>query len=530
MDNILTSIKKRDLVHSTTAGLDIKKTTVAYIGFDATASSLHVGSLVPLMLAKNLIKHDCKVIVVLGGGTTKVGDPSGKKKERKILPDDVINKNIASLSPIFQQVLGGKVEILNNNDWLGKMDLLGWLQEVGAKVPSSILLNLESIKSRRETDSLSFLEMSYPLLQAYDFYHLNKHHNCTLQIGGSDQWGNITMGIDLVRRMNGNQVHGLTCPLLTNSQGEKMGKTEKGAVWLDSNLTKPHDFWRYWRLVRDEDVIRFLKMLTNMDLRELEYLDSNAKGAELNESKEKLATNITTMIHGEEATAAAKAAFYTISDEEKKRIIRDIKEWDDVCETAHDEVKRKANKKANHEAVKKADESGTSGAAWDEARNKAYQEYWLAAWDEALSEVSEEYWDEAPPKPTKSKETDTDSDDETEPLEPLPGPLNSAFNEPRKRLEEMMEKKGGILLNGIKPRWGECRHPWDIIKELGWRSSGNQARQAVEEGLARIDGEVVKDPWKEIPVYLPSYKLVELGKKRTALVIKLEAKNESLDA
>lgn len=320
MSSILETLRERELIRDATKGTRVKKGDIAYIGFDATAPSLHIGSLLPIMLAKHLQEHGVKILVVLGGATTKVGDPSGKKKERKILPDDTIKKNISSLRIQLKNIFEDDVELYDNADWLGEKLLLDFLQNIARRVSHGRLLSLEAIKSRGK--DLSVLEMLYPILQAYDFHHLYEERGCTIQIGGSDQWGNITMGIDLIRRISGKEdAYGITCPLLVDGAGNKMGKTEKGAIWLDPNLTTPADFWHHWRNVRDEDVFRFSRQLDS----EFSPESNPIEGTNYSERKISLATNVTAMVHGIDVAEKAQENANIMSKKGKKRILELIR-------------------------------------------------------------------------------------------------------------------------------------------------------------------------------------------------------------
>ena len=291
---------------------------VAYLGFDLTAKSLHAGSLVQLMILRLLQKHGHKPIILLGGGTTKIGDPSGKDKERDILDESVIDQNKASLRKIFEKfVKFGDEEsdaiMIDNDEWLNKINYLEFLREYGAHFSINKMLTFESVKLRLDRQQpLSFLEFNYMILQAYDFVVLNSRYNCILQVGGSDQWGNIINGIELNRRIGQGQVYGLTSPLLTTSSGKKMGKSESGAIWLNEDMLSPYDYWQFWRNTDDQDVSKFLRMFTDLPKSEYERL-GKLKGRNINEAKVVLANEATALCHGRknarEAQETARQTF-----------------------------------------------------------------------------------------------------------------------------------------------------------------------------------------------------------------------------
>ena len=288
----------------------------AYIGFDCTAQSLHVGSLLQIMCLRLLQKYGHRPIILLGGGTTMIGDPSGKEQTRKILSEKEINKNILSIKRIFSNFLDNKNSktrpiFVNNLKWLGKLNYIKFLREIGKHFTINKMLSFDSVKSRLEREqSLSYMEFNYMILQAYDFLELNKKYNCVLQIGGSDQWGNIVNGVELVKRHLSNQIYGLTTPLITLASGTKMGKTEKGAIWLDKKLLSSYDYWQFWRNTDDRDVVKFLKMFTDKDLVEINEI----KNKNINDLKIILANETTSMLHGKKAAAkAAKTAKKTFS-------------------------------------------------------------------------------------------------------------------------------------------------------------------------------------------------------------------------
>ena len=282
----------------------------AYIGFDATADSLHVGSLVPIMLLRKLQQSGHKPIVLMGGGTTKVGDPSGKDETRKLLDDAGIAKNITGIKGIFESFLtfgDGPTDaiMVNNDDWLKGINYIDFLRNYGKHFSINRMLGFESIKIRLEREqNLSFLEFNYMILQAYDFLELSRRNGCDLQMGGSDQWGNIINGIELTRRCDDKQLFGLTVPLLTTSSGAKMGKTAKGAVWLNNERLPAYDYWQYWRNTEDADVGRFLRLFTDMPLAEIERLEK-LEGSHINDAKKILAFEATKLCRGKDAANAA---------------------------------------------------------------------------------------------------------------------------------------------------------------------------------------------------------------------------------
>jgi len=292
----------------------------AYIGFDCTAASLHVGSLLPIMMLYWLQQTGHRPIALMGGGTTRVGDPSGKDESRRILTDEMINDNLKGIRAIFSKFLkfesdGGNAVMANNADWLNKLNYIDFLRDVGRHFSVNRMLSFDSVKLRLDRQQeLSFLEFNYMVLQAYDFAELNKRYNCILQMGGSDQWGNIVNGIDLGRRMQNAQLFALTAPLITTSSGAKMGKTAAGAVWLNADMVSPYDYWQYWRNTEDGDVARFLKLFTTLKLDEIARL-SALKDNEINEAKKILATEATALVHGRAAAdQAAETARKTFEE------------------------------------------------------------------------------------------------------------------------------------------------------------------------------------------------------------------------
>ena len=286
-----------------------------YIGFDCTAESLHVGSLLQIMCLRLLQKNGHRPIVLLGGGTTRIGDPSGKDKTRKILTEDEIEKNITNIQNTLKQFLDNdnpdtKPIFLNNYTWLKNLNYISFLRDIGKHFTINKMLTFDSVKIRLEREqSLSYMEFNYMILQAYDFLELNKNENCVLQIGGSDQWGNIVNGVDLIKRYSNKQSFGLTTPLITLATGAKMGKTENGAIWLDQKFLTAYDYWQFWRNTDDRDVLKFLKFFTDIETIEID----NFKDKNINELKVLLANEATTMLHGEKAAKdseeAAKEAF-----------------------------------------------------------------------------------------------------------------------------------------------------------------------------------------------------------------------------
>tara|TARA_B100002051_G_scaffold276387_1_gene324277 strand:- start:528 stop:1769 length:1242 start_codon:yes stop_codon:yes gene_type:complete len=282
-----------------------EKPRKAYIGFDSTAPSLHVGSLMQIMILRLLQKHGHQPIVLLGGGTTLIGDPSGKDSTRKILKHKDINKNIASIKKIFEKLLASKNKktkpiFVDNYSWLGKLKYIDFLRDVGKHFTINKMLTFDSVKLRLDREqSLSYMEFNYMILQAYDFYQLFKKYGCILQMGGSDQWGNIVNGVELIRRILQKEAFGLTTPLITLSSGAKMGKTEKGAVWLDKKMFSPYDYWQFWRNTADEDVKKFLKYFTEIKIEDLSSKIDNEK--DINKLKILLANEATTILHGSKA-------------------------------------------------------------------------------------------------------------------------------------------------------------------------------------------------------------------------------------
>ena len=285
-----------------------KEKIKGYIGFDCTAKSLHVGSLLQIMCLRQLQKYGHRPIVLLGGGTTRIGDPSGKDKTRKILDENEIEKNIKSIEIVLRKFLSSDDEktspiFVNNYTWLKDLNYISFLRDIGKHFTINKMLSFDSVKIRLEREqSLSYMEFNYMILQAYDFLELNKKENCLLQIGGSDQWGNIVNGVDLIKRYSSKEVFGLTTPLITLASGAKMGKTESGAIWLDKGLLSPFDYWQFWRNTDDRDVIKFLKMFTDISLEKINEI----KDQNINELKTLLANETTKMLHGEEESKKAE--------------------------------------------------------------------------------------------------------------------------------------------------------------------------------------------------------------------------------
>ena len=308
MNKFLKEFKDRGYFYQCTNETELselldKKSINAYIGFDSTAPSLHVGSLMQIMCLKLLQSHGHRPIVLLGGGTTRIGDPSGKEETRKILSEKQIEQNIKNIQNVFKIFLKTnnpklKPIFVNNYKWLGKLNYIKFLREIGRHFTINKMLSFDSVKLRLEREqSLSYMEFNYMILQAYDFLELNKVKNCIMQIGGSDQWGNIVNGVELIKRQSGNTAYGLTTPLITLASGAKMGKTEQGAVWLDKKMLSPYDYWQFWRNTDDRDVIKFLKMFTDLSLEKIE----NIKTKDINYLKILLANETTSMLHGGEA-------------------------------------------------------------------------------------------------------------------------------------------------------------------------------------------------------------------------------------
>ena len=322
MNKFLTEFKERGFFYQCTGEEDLsklldKEKINAYIGFDCTAESLHVGSLLQIMCLRLLQKHGHRPIVLLGGGTTRIGDPSGKDKTRTILSEDEIEKNIKNIEKILKNFLDDKdlktkPIFVNNYSWLKNLNYISFLRDIGKHFTINKMLSFDSVKIRLEREqSLSYMEFNYMILQAYDFLELNKTENCMLQIGGSDQWGNIINGVDLIKRHSNNHVYGLTTPLITLASGTKMGKTESGAVWLDKKFLSPYDYWQFWRNIDDRDVLKFIKIFTDMAIDQIERIKNN----NINELKILLANKATEMLHGQqEAKNSEETAKKTFRD------------------------------------------------------------------------------------------------------------------------------------------------------------------------------------------------------------------------
>jgi tyrosyl-tRNA synthetase len=308
-------LDERGYIHQVTDpetfdALAAKDIVSAYVGYDATAPSLHVGNLVSIMLLRRLQQAGHRPIVLMGGGTTKVGDPSGKDDVRKLLTSDQIDQNIASIRRVFAKLLtfgDGPTDaiMVNNADWLDRLEYIQFLREVGRHFTINRMLTFDSVRLRLDREQpLTFLEFNYMILQAYDFLELSRRVGCRAQFGGSDQWGNIVNGIELARRIEGTELFGVTTPLITTADGAKMGKTAQGAVWLDEQLLSPYDYWQFWRNTQDADVGSFLKLFTDLSMEGIGKLES-LSGADINEAKIVLATEATAMLHGREAAEAA---------------------------------------------------------------------------------------------------------------------------------------------------------------------------------------------------------------------------------
>ena len=320
MNKFLKEFKDRGFFYQCTSEEELsklldKEKISGYIGFDCTAESLHVGSLLQIMCLRLLQKHGHRPIVLLGGGTTRIGDPSGKDKTRKILNEKEIDKNIKNIEKILKNFLDiknpkTKPVFVNNYSWLKGLNYISFLRDIGKHFTINKMLSFDSVKTRLEREqSLSYMEFNYMILQAYDFLELNKKKNCTLQIGGSDQWGNIVNGVELIKRYSNKQAYGLTTPLITLASGTKMGKTESGAIWLDKRFLSAYDYWQFWRNTDDRDVVKFLKIFTDLEISEIDNLNKN----NINELKILLANKATAMLHGKKAAEnselAAKEAF-----------------------------------------------------------------------------------------------------------------------------------------------------------------------------------------------------------------------------
>ena len=315
MNKFLKEFKDRGFFYQCTSEEELsklldKEKINGYIGFDCTAESLHVGSLLQIMCLRLLQKHGHRPIVLLGGGTTRIGDPSGKDKTRKILSEKEIDKNIKNIEKILKNFLDinnpkTKPIFVNNYSWLKGLNYISFLRDIGKHFTINKMLSFDSVKTRLEREqSLSYMEFNYMILQAYDFLELNKKKNCTLQIGGSDQWGNIVNGVELIKRYSNKQVYGLTTPLITLASGAKMGKTEAGAIWLDKKFLSAYDYWQFWRNTDDRDVIKFLKVFTDLEINAISDLENN----DINKLKILLANKATEMLHGKKAAQNSEQA------------------------------------------------------------------------------------------------------------------------------------------------------------------------------------------------------------------------------
>ena len=332
MNKFLKEFKDRGFYYQCTSDIELSNLLdnskiKAYIGFDCTAESLHVGSLLQIMCLRLLQKYGHQPIVLIGGGTTRIGDPSGKDKTRKILDENEIGKNIKNIEKILKNFLDNDNEktkpiFVNNYDWLKNLNYISFLRDIGKHFTINKMLTFDSVKLRLEREqSLSYMEFNYMILQAYDFLELNKNYDCVLQIGGSDQWGNIVNGVDLIKRYSSKQAYGLTTPLITSASGTKMGKTESGAIWLDKKFLSTYDYWQFWRNTDDRDVIKFLKMFTDLDSSEIE----NIKEENINELKILLANKATEMLHGlDEAKKSEQAAKEAFSNNAESKNIPSI--------------------------------------------------------------------------------------------------------------------------------------------------------------------------------------------------------------
>ncbi|MDH3326072.1 MAG: tyrosine--tRNA ligase [Gammaproteobacteria bacterium] len=318
MNNIIEELKWRGLLFDTTEGLDElfgKEKLTTYIGFDPTGDSLHVGSLVPIMGLARLQRYGHPVIAMAGGGTGMIGDPSGKTQERQLLTAEHVQSNVDAIKKQLSSFLDfddkeNPAKLLNNGDWLLNLSMMDFLRDVGKHFTVNYMIAKESVKSRIEReDGISYTEFSYMLLQGYDFLHLNDHHNCTVQAGGSDQWGNITTGMELVRRMRGKKTHGLVFPLITKSDGTKFGKTESGTIWLDAKKTSPYRFYQFWLNADDRDVVKYLKYFTWLEQAEITLLEEAVQQSpERREAQRVLAEEMTKIVHNEDAFNRALSA------------------------------------------------------------------------------------------------------------------------------------------------------------------------------------------------------------------------------
>ena len=361
MNNFLKEFKDRGYFYQCTNELGLsdslnRESVNAYIGFDSTAPSLHVGSLMQIMCLRLLQKHGHRPIVLLGGGTTRIGDPSGKEETRKILSEKQIESNINNIKKVFKIFLKTKNKKLkpifvNNYKWLSKLNYINFLRDIGKHFTINKMLTFDSVKLRLEREqSLSYMEFNYMILQAYDFYELNKSNKCKLQIGGSDQWGNIVNGVELIKREAGNHAFGLTTPLITLASGTKMGKTEKGAIWLNKDLLSPYDYWQFWRNTDDRDVLKFLKMFTDLTLEEI----NQVKDKNINELKILLANKTTEMLHGKkEAEKSDKLAKNIFKENSSGENLPGIKVNNDILSKNIVEVISHVNKDVSKSEIRR---------------------------------------------------------------------------------------------------------------------------------------------------------------------------------
>ena len=335
MPDIVAELRWRELIHQTTDNANLQawlneKPRTIYVGFDPTSDSMHVGNLVAVMLLRRFQQAGHRPIALVGGATGMIGDPSGKSEERNLLNVEVLRANVASMEKQLRRFLDfdcgpNSALLVNNYDWMGRFGYLEFLRDIGKHFPVNVMLSKDSVKARLErTDSgLSYTEFSYMLLQAYDFVYLNEHYGCELQAGGSDQWGNITAGIDLARRIRGVQLHGITCPLLTKSDGTKMGKTESGALWLSAERTSPYKFYQYWYNTQDADVGKCLRYFTDLGQAEIEQLENqHAANPGQRAAQKRLAADLTRLVHGERGLAAALKASEIFFGAEIDKLVR----------------------------------------------------------------------------------------------------------------------------------------------------------------------------------------------------------------
>lgn len=341
MENVYDILKERGFIEQVTDEDKVRnllqKPTTCYIGFDPTARSLHLGSLVPIMSLAHMQRAGHRPIAVVGGGTTLVGDPSGKTEMRRIMTREEIEENAKGIKKQLSRFLdfdGGKALMVNNADWLTKLNYIDFLRDIGRHFSVNRMLAAESYRLRLKT-GLSFIEFNYMLLQAYDFWYLFRHYDCRLQMGGNDQWGNILAGVDLTRRLEGEEIHGITFPLITTSAGIKMGKTHEGAIWLDPELTSPYEYYQYWINQDDRDVERFLRLFTFLPIDEIKSLTAKG-GEELRRAKEVLAYETTVLCHGKEEADRARAAARTLFGGEDSGISDSIPN----CTIPTDELER----------------------------------------------------------------------------------------------------------------------------------------------------------------------------------------------